>query len=120
MNNTESPKFFYESKTKINRISSTTSKIISNIMSSTTSTTFRPIIKPNPESIPQTVQVPNWNEEACKTIINHLGDLKIWIAIIALCVMFVIILKLVKACSTAYKRHNEIVIKNHNKISPQL
>lgn len=64
--------------------------------------------------------IPNWNEEIFSEISANLSDIKIWTIIIAMGIISVILIKLFNTCTKMYKKHNEIIIKKHTRISPQI
>lgn len=66
------------------------------------------------------VTVSNWNGNRVDTIIDSLSVIKTWTIIISISVLSVIVIKLIKMCTKMYKKHNEIVIKKHSRISPEM
>lgn len=60
------------------------------------------------------------NEQSFENIIHSLQVMKVYIIIIAIGVLFVIAIKMIKMCTKAYHEHNEVVIKKHNRVSPEL
>lgn len=64
--------------------------------------------------------MPGWNEDSFKTIHEALSAMKFWIIIIAIGILIVIMLKMFNVCAKIYKKHNQIVIKKHNRTSPEM
>lgn len=60
------------------------------------------------------------NEQSYESIINSLNVIKVYIIIIAIGVLSVIAIKMIKMCTKAYRKHNEIVIKKHTRVNPEL
>lgn len=60
------------------------------------------------------------NEQSFESIIHSLNVMKVYIIIIAIGVLSVIIIKIIKMCTRAYQKHNEIVIKKHQRVSPEM
>lgn len=88
----------------------------------TSTPTPTPILSDNNTDTLNTFQltIPNWNEESFATIIDTLKSIKVWMIIISIGIIAVILLKLFSVCKKLYEKHNEIVIKKHNRVTPHL
>lgn len=60
------------------------------------------------------------NEKSLKNILECIEDIEIYIILIFAQILLVLSIKIFKMCNKTYTKHNEIVIRKHNRISPQI
>lgn len=53
-------------------------------------------------------------------LIEITDDLKTYVIIITLAIICVIAIRVIKMCTIGYKLHNATIIKNHNRVSPNI
>lgn len=92
-------------------ISSSTTTASTAIKSTTASTTLTTTERPITPKM--SIDYENMNE-----IINNLNDIKMWLIIISIIIIKLVLIKVMRLCKKTYAKHNENVIKKHNRISP--
>lgn len=112
--------YIFEEEVSVNtKMSATTKSQMITQLTKITSTTPQTTIKINTAtSTTMPTHTQSFNEYS--KLIELTDDLKTYVILIAIAITCVIIIKLVKVCFTAYKLHNKTIIKNHNRISPNI
>lgn len=60
------------------------------------------------------------NEKTITNILECIEDIEMYIILIFVQIIIALLIKLFKMCTKMYAKHNEIVIKKHNRISPNI
>lgn len=60
------------------------------------------------------------NKKDFDNLIETLSVIKLWLTIFILIIIAIILIKVAKTCQKVYKIHNENIIRQHNRITPQI